>query len=140
MVQAPSLAVTNFGTEEPAPPAPILSAGNFTAEFDAGNLRHIRFGGVEVMRAISFIVRDKNWGTYNPRITNLKIEQSPAGFTVSYDALTERGKSSAITPVLTEMPAAGSTFVRRAKRRRISSPIAPVLWFYILFLVLQDIP
>jgi D-apionolactonase len=88
MVQAPSLAVTNFGTEEPAPPAPILSAGDFTAEFDAGNLRHIRFGGVEVMRAISFIVRDKNWGTYNPKITNLKIEQSPAGFTVSYDALT----------------------------------------------------
>ena len=30
-----------------------------------------RSHGVEAIRAISYIVRDRNWGTYNPEITNL---------------------------------------------------------------------
>ena len=43
--------------------------------------------GVEAIRAISYIVRDRNWGTYNPAISNLQIEQDAAGFRVSYDAV-----------------------------------------------------
>ena len=57
----PSLAVRLFGTEEAVAPPRILTAGALTAELDGGNLRHIRFGGVEIIRAVSFIVRDRNW-------------------------------------------------------------------------------
>src|SRR4051812_33158878 len=88
MTGEPVEAIKFFGTDEPSPPAPILRAGSLTAEFDAGNLRHIRVGGVEVIRAVSFIVRDRNWGTYNPVISDLKTEETDDGFTVRYEAVT----------------------------------------------------
>lgn len=89
MSKEPSRAVKLFGTEEPVTPPRILQAGALTAELDAGNLRHIRYGGVEVIRAVSFIVRDRNWGTYNPTITDLAIDEQPDRFTVTYAALAE---------------------------------------------------
>jgi D-apionolactonase len=87
MTGEPVEAIKLFGTDEPSPAAPILRAGSLTAEFDAGNLRHIRVGGVEVIRAVSFIVRDRNWGTYNPVISDLKTEETGDGFTVRYEAV-----------------------------------------------------
>ena len=87
MTPKPSEAVKLYGTEEPSPRPLILQAGSLSAEFDAGNLRHIRCNGVEVIRAISFIVRDRNWGTCNPTIDDLRVEQSPGRFSVSYAAL-----------------------------------------------------
>jgi D-apionolactonase len=57
-------------------------------------LRHIRFGGVEVIRAISYIVRDKDWGTYSPAITELEIDSSPDRFEVSYSAAASEGATT----------------------------------------------
>ncbi|MBX3540772.1 MAG: hypothetical protein KF735_24235, partial [Chelatococcus sp.] len=94
MTSAPSPAVILFGTDEPVPPQRILKAGKLSAELDAGNLRHIRFGGVEIIRAISFIVRDHNWGTYNPVITDLAINGTDAGLTVTYKAVTRDERQS----------------------------------------------
>src|SRR3954452_2392197 len=87
MRNQPSLLVRFFGTDEPVIKPKILSAGPLTAEFDAGNLRHIRVAGVEVIRAISFIVRDKDWGTYNPIISDLRITEREDRFEVSYNAV-----------------------------------------------------
>ena len=87
----PSLAVKLFGTEEAVAPPRILTAGALTAELDAGNLRHIRFGGVEVIRAVSFIVRDRNWGTYNPVLSDLVVDEEDDGFTVAYRAVADDG-------------------------------------------------
>jgi hypothetical protein len=83
----PSPAVALFGTEEPAPPLRVLTAGELSVEFDSGNLRHIRYCGVEILRAISFIVRDRNWGTYSPLIENLTVDEEDGGFHVAYDAV-----------------------------------------------------
>ena len=58
-----------FGTEEPVSETPVLRAGPLECSLDAGNLRHIRLHGVEAIRAVSYLVRDRNWGTYNPEIT-----------------------------------------------------------------------
>jgi D-apionolactonase len=82
-----SLAVRLYGTEEPVEPPRILRAGALTAELEAGNLRYIRYRGHELLRAVSFIVRDRNWGTYNPEITDLRIDQDFKGFEVNYDAV-----------------------------------------------------
>lgn len=86
MTEKPPRAVCLFGTEEPVEAPTILKAGPLSAEFEAGNLRYIRFHGVEMIRAVSYIVRDRNWGTYNPRISNLKIVTGSDHFHVSYDA------------------------------------------------------
>lgn len=87
MKQAPSLAIKLFGTEQEVEPMRTLRAGPLTAEFDQGALRFIRINGVEAIRNIAFVVRDKDWGTYNPDIRNLNIDQSATGFRVSFDAV-----------------------------------------------------
>jgi hypothetical protein len=87
MTGEPSRSIRLFGTEQPAPPARLLRAGRLSAEFEAGNLRYIRFGGAEVIRAISFIVRDKNWGTYDPMISDLVIAEHGESFRVAYSAV-----------------------------------------------------
>jgi hypothetical protein len=84
----PSLSIRLFGTEEPVSPPQVLRAGPLTAELEAGNLRYIRFEGVELLRAVSFIVRNKNWGTYNPEISKLDVQNRGGGFRVTYDAVT----------------------------------------------------
>lgn len=85
----PSTAALCFGTEEPVPVPRPLTAGRLTAELVEGNLRAIRFDGHEVLRAIAYIVRDKDWGTYSPRIEGLDVQQAEDGFTVLYDAVCE---------------------------------------------------
>ena len=87
MGEPTSSALKLFGTDEPVPETPLLRAGPLEASLDAGNLRHIKLGGREAIRAISYIVRDRNWGTYNPEISNLRVDQDPAGFRVTYDAV-----------------------------------------------------
>jgi len=63
-----------------------LSAGALSADFVNGNLRTIRHGGTEVLRAIAYIVRDRDWGTYEPELTDLVIDQGADAFSVSYAA------------------------------------------------------
>jgi D-apionolactonase len=76
-----------FGTEEPVADPIVLRAGPLSAELEDGNLRYVRFNGSEMLRAISYIVRDKNWGTYRPQIHNLQILQDGATFSVTYEAV-----------------------------------------------------
>jgi D-apionolactonase len=84
----PPRAIKLFGTEvrDTREAAMQLRAGPLEAELDNGGLRYIKLNGTEVLRAISFLVRDENWGTYNPEITHLKIEQGVQGFAIAYDA------------------------------------------------------
>lgn len=84
MSSTASRAVALYGTEEPVGELRTLRAGPLVCTLDAGNLRHIRLGGREALRAISMIVRDRNWGTFNPQITDLSVEEGPEGFEVRY--------------------------------------------------------
>ncbi|ESY69279.1 MULTISPECIES: hypothetical protein [Mesorhizobium] len=63
-----------------------LSAGPLSADFVNGNLRTIRHGGTEVLRAIAYIVRDRDWGTYEPVLADLTIDQGADAFCVGYTA------------------------------------------------------
>ncbi|RWO43776.1 MAG: hypothetical protein EOS12_16820 [Mesorhizobium sp.] len=63
-----------------------LRAGALSADFVNGNLRTIRHGGTEVLRAVAYIVRDRDWGTYEPNLTDLIIDQAADAFSVSYSA------------------------------------------------------
>ncbi len=86
----PSRAIALCGTEQPDAPGQILKAGLLSVEFDNGQLRYLRINGVEVLRAVGFLVRDENWGTYTPAISNLKIDQRTRGFSVSFHAVCKR--------------------------------------------------
>ncbi len=81
-----SSSIKLFGTDEPVPETRVLRAGPVTAELEGGNLRYIRYQGREAIRAVSYVVRDEFWGTYNPAIAGMTIEQSADGFAVTYRA------------------------------------------------------
>jgi len=89
-----SRAIKLYGTEEKVGETTELSAGALEATLDAGNLRYIKIGGTEAIRAIAYLVRNRNWGTYNPEISNLEVHQTASGFTVAYDALCKDDQQS----------------------------------------------
>jgi hypothetical protein len=87
----PSRAIILTGTEQPDVLGRTLTAGPLSVELDNGQLRYLKLDGIEVLRAVAFLVRDENWGTYVPRISNLKVEQRADGFSVSYRAVCSKG-------------------------------------------------
>lgn len=87
----PSRAVLLSGTEQPDVVGRTLTAGPLSVELDNGQLRYLKLDGVEVLRAVAFLVRDENWGTYVPSIGNLQVAQRADGFSVSYRAVCSKG-------------------------------------------------
>lgn len=89
---APSRLIRLYGTEEPAAKLHKLTAGALSLLFDGANLRDIRFNGEEVMRAVSFIVRDKDWATWDPKIEQLEINEDTDRFVITYHAVAGSGR------------------------------------------------
>ncbi len=77
---------TYFGTEQSPSPVRRLTAGLLAADLVEGNLRTICYDGHEVLRAISYVVRDKDWGTYAPAIEDLVVDEDGNEFLVTYRA------------------------------------------------------
>ena len=73
-----------YGTVAAIPEARLLVAGDLVAELVDGNLRAIRFQGIEVLRAVAYVVRDADWGTYAPDIADLRIDEREGAFAVHY--------------------------------------------------------
>lgn len=88
----PSKLVKYFGTDDPPAQTRLLKAGSMTVELDAGNLRYVRYNGHEAIRAVSYVVRDQYWGTFNPTIENFRLEETGDSFTVTYEALCSDGQ------------------------------------------------
>jgi hypothetical protein len=80
-----------YGTEEPPPEGRTLRAGQLSAELVDGNLRDIRYAGTELIRAISFLVRDRRWATFAAEIADLQVAQDADSFVVSYRATVRDG-------------------------------------------------
>jgi hypothetical protein len=86
MTAPSSRLVRLFGTDIPPTEVQRLSAGDLQAELVQGNLRAIRFKGHEILRAISYVVRDRDWGTFDPAISDLVVDIQPKYFEVRYSA------------------------------------------------------
>jgi len=84
MTSSPSLAVKLCGTELTDAPSRLLKAGPLSVELENGALRYVKWNGIEVLRQIAFLVRDQNWGTYTPTITDLKVKEDAGGFSITY--------------------------------------------------------
>ena len=74
------------GTEQPDGSSHFLRAGPVTVEIDQGQLRYLRVGEEEAVRAIAFVVRDVEWGTYTPEISKLALEHFEDRFHLRYEA------------------------------------------------------
>jgi len=82
----PSLNVRLYGTEEAPSAVRRIVTGPLYLGIQSGTLRHVFYGGSEAIRGIAFVVRDENWGTYAPRISDLRVVENDSAFRVSYKA------------------------------------------------------
>ena len=64
-----------------------LQAGPVTMVFDADNvfLRYVRVGPHEVLRGINAPIRDQNWATIAPQVSNLQVDNRGDSFNVTFD-------------------------------------------------------
>jgi hypothetical protein len=83
LVETPAVALVGTTQVEAQPMR--LAAGALTAEFENGGLRYVRYAGQEVIRAISFLARDENWGTHPLHLGGVHIEQREDAFEVRFD-------------------------------------------------------
>lgn len=81
-----STALDLFGTDEPVTPAQVLNFGPVKFSVEAGALRHIHVHGAEAIRNIAFVVRDRDWGTIAPIISNETVDQNDTELRLSYHA------------------------------------------------------
>jgi D-apionolactonase len=78
---------------EPRPPAsPVYGViGPFSFVFQDGMLKHLRIGEVEIARRIYFTLRDKDWDTINPVISDLEIWQTNSLFEATWKGRCRKG-------------------------------------------------
>ncbi|MFC6461781.1 hypothetical protein ACFSYD_16625 [Paracoccus aerius] len=74
-----------FGTDKPPRRGEVLRRGEAQVTLEAGQLRHLRIGGTEAIRAVSFLVRDRDWGTVEPVITELAMKGGHVAYVARYD-------------------------------------------------------
>ncbi len=103
------------GTPVTAPAPRILSAGLLQAQFGADGLRWVRWNGVEVLRAVQFLLRTPGWGTLAPLISGLEVREDAMGFAVSYRA--QYGVAGAGVVVEIGYAGAGGTLTAQADIR-----------------------
>jgi hypothetical protein len=68
-------------------PYKIVKAGNLNCIYEAGNLRYIKYGNTEIVRMIYGAVRNENWDTIVPEITNETVDAGDNSFHISYIAV-----------------------------------------------------
>jgi len=71
-----------------------LAAGQLTMEFDpsTGFVRYVRLGDREVLRGIYVAVRDRNWGTVSPELSDLQIDRGDGTFRVTFTVRCRRAE------------------------------------------------
>jgi hypothetical protein len=84
------LRVLHTGTEEPLREARELRAGPISVLYEDGGLRYVRWGAREILRRIYVAVRDRNWGTVPTLVTDLRIDEGPDAFAVTFTADSRR--------------------------------------------------
>jgi len=75
-----------FGEERPPRRLTELRAGPLTLSFDEGDIRYVRLGEREIVRRLYFAVRDDNWGTPPPTLSELQVHACEDHFEISFRA------------------------------------------------------
>src|SRR5215212_7659991 len=83
--------VLYYGKDEPLPERQELRAGALTLLYEAGDLRYIKLGDREILRRIYVAIRDRNWDTLAPAISNHQIDAARDSFRITYDVENKQG-------------------------------------------------
>jgi hypothetical protein len=78
--------VLYYGKPESLPEKYRLKTGSLEVTYESGCLRYISCNGKELVRNIYSAVRDRNWGTIIPEITDEIINENNDGFSIRYSA------------------------------------------------------
>jgi D-apionolactonase len=75
-----------FGTTEAPASRRVFKAGPLAVEFCGGALGAIHHNDIEVLRGISYLVRDENWGTCTASLAPMNIIETGNAFEVTFNA------------------------------------------------------
>lgn len=70
----------------------LLKAGPLKCLYEAGYLRYLKIADTEWVRMIYPAVRDHNWGTVAPRISNERVDHKNDHFEIHYDCRYQEGE------------------------------------------------
>lgn len=85
-----------FGTAEPILARRRLRAGPLSVLLEAGQLRDLRWHGVEAVRGIAYLLRDVAWGTVSFALSEPEVTEGEGAFAVTYAGRAE-GASGRVT-------------------------------------------
>ncbi len=77
--------VQYYGKDESLPEQIDLKAGALNLFYEAGDLRYIKYGDKEIIRRIYVAVRDRNWDTVKPILSNVKMDIENDSFIITYN-------------------------------------------------------
>ncbi|MFC1976295.1 hypothetical protein ACFLXQ_07840 [Chloroflexota bacterium] len=83
--------VLYYGKDEPLPEQKALRAGPLSLVYEAGDLRYIRLGNQEILRRVYVALRDRNWGTVMPVLSNVQMDIADDSFRITYDVENKQG-------------------------------------------------
>jgi hypothetical protein len=76
-----------------AKPMP-LRCGDLRFWLRDGAITKVEYAGVEVLRGISFLVRDENWGTCAATIGKVKATRNRGGMTITFNGSAQNGRAN----------------------------------------------
>ncbi len=80
-----------YGRNTSPPEQVMLKSSNLDLVYQAGDLRYIRFGSVELIRRIYVAIRDLNWNTIPAEISDLEMHAEEDRFSISFNAHHQSG-------------------------------------------------
>ncbi len=83
--------VLYYGKDEPLPEQVALRAGPLSLVYEDGDLRYVKLGDKEILRRVYIAIRDHNWGTVLPVISNVQMDIADDSFRISYDVENKEG-------------------------------------------------
>ncbi|WP_282028691.1 hypothetical protein [Paracoccus marcusii] len=86
-----------------------LSCGPARLVLEGDHLRHLHLDGVEAIRGLSFLVRDRDWGTVVPRIDDLRLSDGPDGPRITWTARYDMGTGSVRAALTVDLTPDGLT-------------------------------
>jgi D-apionolactonase len=78
-----------FGTTQDVTSPILLVAGDLSCLLEEGAIRTVCWRGVEIIRGISYLLRDRNWGTAPAHVTMHSMEQGSEEFRVEFNVVAQ---------------------------------------------------
>ncbi|SEL08296.1 hypothetical protein [Pacificibacter marinus] len=75
-----------YGTNQPPMESQVFSIGDLSFSYENGAIRHVKLDTLEAIRNIAFVVRDRDWGTLAPVMSDEVILQTETDLHLSYHA------------------------------------------------------